>query len=782
MTLIDEIIVTNPAGTTRYEEGADYEIDYETDLLRRNPAGSIPDGDDVRVFYGKEILSSLIDELDANRTVVLPRAKLHIIRASSPSPDPPGGLAIDDEITRCEINLSIAEPGRFHLIFADALAYADYDPQNPIYLHISAGLAIGDSYIFQPLMTGVVEERRIIESDGSHHLELRGRDLSAVLDFPRATASALSFNPTYKCEVFLNGVLIADDWRAERILTGGEALKVDDVVDIAYRRVYPMCHSIIRDLLKEAGWSLQNLALRIIDFPIIGFDARGISPLDAIRDIAARVGAGVYAEGTTLIISGKDPADDLRTSWTYPASALISFDEKESDEQEFTAVQILGHSETGLAPTRANLLPPIDPSMPGYLRLLDKEGTLIPEEPTRTDDPPQPFEMTFRVAAGSFDPNTILVSGARLKAMPARIGNEDEITLLIDWLFEDTAGDPPYIEDENGNRLYFLRGVVYDAIPQADGSYKSIPFARVVRERVDQPAENAEMTCDDAGRYCFENVPQGVYKLIAYHADYLNNYEDNDPLNDIQRDLFAEEAAYDEAIENGRFLKLATDYHVIVWAKPSIEALGLREYTVDQLRLEVRAKAVLTGSPLRYSPVIRDENITTETLAAEIGRLIIYSSADARHRREIRIPLNPFIRPGEALRFSGGEIDLDSSTLKTPIEYISHYFNPSEGHFTTTVYAGRYNLARLCLHHLKDDPLDQLNGVVIGIKRDSQGIERCDIAAAGSIFRDLARSPAVPPVKVGDAVLIAKPSRSATNYLVVARTADIFGPERIVYV
>ncbi len=782
MTLIDEIIVTDPAGTTRYQEDTDYEVDYDNNLIRRIPGGAIPDGGDVRVFYGKEILSSLIDELSSNRAALLPRVKAYITKSDSPSPYPPEGSDITQDIVACDIELGIAEPGRFRIAFADTSAYKSYDPADDIFIHINTGLATADEYIYQPIMFGVVEERRIIEEKNAHCCVITGHDLSALLDFPRANASALSFNPSYRREVFLNGVLISEDWRIERILSGGEALKVDDIVEIAYRRDFPMCHDIIRELLKEAGWDPANLALNIIDFPVINFDARGKSPLQAIRELASRVGAGVRCDGVTLIISGKEPADDVRTSWTYPTSTILSFDEENSDGLGYTAVQILGHSETGLAPTRANLLPPIDPSMPGYVRLLEKEGTLTPEEPIRTDDPPQPFELSFRLPAGTFDPNTVLVSGARLKETPQRIGDEYEITLLIDWLYEDTAGEPPFIEDEFGNRLFFLRGVVYDAIPDSNGNYDPIQFAKVVRERLDETVEDAEQTADEAGRYIFENVPRGIYKLIAYHPDYLNNYEDNDPLNDVRRDLFEEEAAYDEALENGRFIKLETDYHIIVWARLSLDAMRLREHVVDQLRLEIRSGSTLTGTPLKYAPVIRDENITTETLAAEIGRLIIESSDDANHPRRIGLPMNPFIRPGDSLRFSGSEIDEETSSLKLAIDYISHHLDPTTAQFTTTAYTGRYNPSRLCLRHLHDDPLDQLNGVVVGISRDSQGIERIDVAAAGTVFRSLARSPIVPPVKIGDSVMIAKPSRAAVNYLVVARTADIFGPERIIYV
>jgi hypothetical protein len=210
--------------------------------------------------------------------------------------------------------------------------------------------------------------------------------------------------------------------------------------------------------------------------------------------------------------------------------------------------------------------------------------------------------------------------------------------------------------------------------------------------------------------------------------------------------------------------------------------LGLSEHTVDQLRLEVRSTDVLSGKPLSYAPPVRDENITTETLAAEIGRLIVGASTDSRHRREITVPVNPFVSVGDAIRFSGSEIDQPGSAAKIVVDRIVHTLKPSVPDFLTILHAGRFDPQNLCMRHLKDDPLDRLNGVVIGVVRDSQGIDRCDVAAAGSIFTSLARSPAVPPVKVGDAVIIAKPSRAAVHYLVVARSADIFGPERIVYV
>jgi hypothetical protein len=196
----------------------------------------------------------------------------------------------------------------------------------------------------------------------------------------------------------------------------------------------------------------------------------------------------------------------------------------------------------------------------------------------------------------------------------------------------------------------------------------------------------------------------------------------------------------------------------------------------------VRSRDALPGRPLKYAPPVRDENITTETLAAEIGRIIIESASGARHPREAHLPLNPFIRPGDALRFSGTEIDQGEASMKLVIDGIAHHLVPARGEFITSAQSGGFDPSVFCRKHLRDDPLDRLNGVIVGISRDSQGVERCDVAAAGSVFRGLARSPTLPTVKVGDAVLIAKPSRSATHYLVVARVADIFGPERVVYV
>ncbi len=780
MTLIDDIIVTNLGGTERYDENTDYEIDYINDRIKRITGGAIPDGGDIRVFYGKEILSSIISSLDSSPHALLPRVKARIVKLSSPSQDPDEGDDISGLVTTCSIDVSLSRPGRFILDFADAVLYPDYDPASEICIHVSAGIAVDDAYLYQPVFIGVVEERRIVSDQGFNFLRLTGRDLCAFLDFPRASASGLSFNPSYKRLVFLNGILISDEWRAEQILSGG-ALNINDIVEIAYERVYPMCHDAIRAILDETGWPPGAVSIEIIDFPLAGFDARAKSPLDAIAELASRVGAGVHADAAAIVIRSKENASDVRSSWTYPVSVIYSIDGNERDENQCNAVRIYGHSETGLAPTRANLLPPIDPSMPGYVKIFEKSGILIPDEPLRTQEPPQPFEMTFRLTAGTFDPLSLLLSGARLKENPVKIGDEYEITLLVDWLFEDTAGEPPYIIDENGEKRFFLRGVVFDAIPNTAGEYKPIAHAKIERERVDVIETPFEMTCDDAGRYCFENVTQGVYKLIASHPDYMDNYEDSDPANDVERDLFEEEAAYDEALEEGRYIKYETDYNVIVWAKPSSEVWGLTEHVVGQVLLEVRSVSTLSGGELNYAPPVRDENITTETLAAEIGRVIIGASSDARAPREITVPLNPFIRPGEAVITSGDEI-AQADGSKALIDRLRHSLDPTAGIFTTTAYVGEYNPSVLCRDYLKDDPLDRINAVVIGISRDSQGIERYDVTAAGTILRGIARYTAIPPVKVGDAVIIAKPSRNASNYLVVARVADIFGPERIVYV
>ena len=57
MSLWDNIIVTSTDGDTEYEEGVDFEIDYENDTISRIASGGIPDGGQVRVFFdhGKKL-------------------------------------------------------------------------------------------------------------------------------------------------------------------------------------------------------------------------------------------------------------------------------------------------------------------------------------------------------------------------------------------------------------------------------------------------------------------------------------------------------------------------------------------------------------------------------------------------------------------------------------------------------------------------------------------------------------------------------------------------------
>ena len=794
MSLWDAIEVCSPDGQTWYEEGVDFEIDYENDTISRLPDGSIPNGAEVVVRYAKGVPGDVLEDLKERGAAVLRPVKALVKLLPSAGANLfESGTDLTGKAVRVELRQTLTgSPDTLELVVADAGIYSSCDPQDDVIV----GLALGEidsegTTHYTECFRGLVTEREFVAgSDGAHQVRLEVRDFSIGLDAPRQAALGRTWHPRLRREVFRNGTLISDDYRELRASMLYDTLDFDDVIEIYFAKEHPRAHQIIRDCYEAAGSPfLEKLAIDCLDFPVVFLDAREKSPGQVVREIARLAGASVHAEGTTLVVSERGFPDGFRTGWIYDAVAVLDEGESSRDEGGFTAVQIFGHSETSRLPTRTIYLPPTDFTHPGWCRVVDEEGTLEPSEPLRSDELPQPAELHFQLDGLLYDPSSVRVMGGELASRPTVEIIEGKpminVTVLIEWAVEDKAGECPYVEDEYGNRLFRIHGRVYDAIPTPDGENLPIPHAAVRRERLDgdNPGETFDISADDEGCYAFEGVPVGQYKIIASAPGYIDNFSDDDPDNDEYRDLYEELAEYEEEIEEGRYEKQATDYHVIVWARPRISGGPLADLTVSQVLLEVRDKATLSGAALVYGPGVRDERITTEVLARRVGQVLIASASQAAPAVKLRLPLNRWLKAGDGVRVTGDVLDLPLPASR-PFQAtdVVKVFEPHTCKAYDIVSSAPERVGLGLRRMLGEDPLDTRVGVVVAVYRNELGGRVYDVAAAGSILYGIKAWPVLGELAVGEAVQIARATTGALSYLIVARTTEVFGKERICYV
>jgi len=794
MSLWDGIEVTSTDGSITYVQDVDYEIDYENDMIRRVAAGAIGDGDTVTVRYVKGVPGDVLDSLQQDGAAVLrPVRALVKMLPEFDSDLFEDGTDLSDIASRLELRQTIGiHPDELEIVLGDASAYAGCDPDDDVII----GAALGDidaegTIHYTEVFRGLVVSREFLaDGDGANHVRIRVRDFSVSLDAPRQEAMHRTWHPTLRREVFRNGTLIADDYRALRSTMLYDSIDFDDIVEIHFAREYPRAHDIIRECFKAAGsqW-LEKLVIDCLDYPVIFLDAREKTPGDVIRELAALAGASVKAEGTTLVVSEKGFPGGFRTAWVYDALAVLGEGESSRDEDYFSAVQIFGHSETSRLPTRSIFLPATDFTQPGWCRVVDQEGTLEPTEPIRSDEPPQPAELTFQLDGDLYEPSSIRVLGGELASRPTveLVGGMKviNVTVLIEWDVEDKAGECPYIEDENGNKLFRIHGKVYDAVPALGGWNLPIPYASVTRERLDgdQQGETFEVNADEDGHYAFEAVPLGKYKIIASAPEYLDNFSDDDPDNDEYRDLYEELLKYEQEMALGRYEKQPTNYHVIVWARPRVVGGPLADLTVSQVLLEVRDEDTKKGEPLVYGSAVRDERITTEVMARRIGQVLLAGASQATPSVTLRLPMNRWLKAGDGIRVTGDVLDLPLPTSR-PFQAteVRKVLEPETGEAYDLVSSFPERTGALFKARFGEDPLDTTVGVIVAVYRNEFGGRVYDVAAAGRVLYGLKSYPLLGQLAVGETVQIAKASRSSLGYLIVARTTEVFGEERICYV
>jgi len=794
MSLWDEIIVTSPDGDETYEEGVDYEIDYEGDTIKRIDSGGIPDGGEVTVRYVSGVPGGMLASLQSNGSAVARPAKAIVaVLQSAKTILQESTEFLSEKVTRLELRQSLgSEPDELEIDLNDPTYYAACDPSDDVCI----AAAIGDvdensEEHYTECFRGLVTNREVLsDADGVRGVRLTVRDFSISLDAPRQEAMGRTWHPRLRREVFRNGKLIADDYRDIKSSSIYDDFSLDDVVEIHFAKEYPGAHQVIRDCFEAGDMDfLDTLSIDCLDFPVVYIDGRNKTPGQVIREIASLAGASVSAEGNTLVISERGFPGGYRTAWVYDALAIYGDREFSKSENTFTAVQIFGHAETSRLPTKSVYLPPTDFTKPGWVRVIDEEGTLEPSEPFRTDEIPQPAELNFQLDGDLYDPYWISVLGGELASRPEVTmvdGNKViNVRVLIQWAVDDKTGECPYIEDEDGNKLFRIHGKVYDAIPTPDGIFEPIPHAIVTRERLDgaTPGDLFIISANSQGYYYFEAVPLGSYKILAEAPGYLDNFEDDDPGNDEYRDLSQELIDYENELEEGRYEKRATDYHVIVWAKPKIDMGPLADLTVSMVLLEVRDSETQSGKPLVYGPTIRDERITTEVLARRIGQALLAESKASSPSIELRLPLNRWLRAGDGIRITGADLDLSLPDSR-PFQATSvrKIIEPEKCLAYDIVTSAPARVGAMMSRGFREDPLDTKVGAVIAVYRNELGGRVYDVAASGRILYGLKAGPLLGELGVGETVQIARASSGALSYMIVARTTEIFGSERICYV
>jgi hypothetical protein len=794
MSLWDSIYVTSTDGDIDYEEGVDYEIDYENDTIARLPDSNIGDGDQVVVRYAKGVPGDILEQLLNEGSAVLRPVRAVVKILDQPDGDLfESGIDISDSAVRLEFRQTLTgKPDEIELILAGDDFYASCDPSDDVII----GVAIGDTdsvgeVHYTEVFRGLAVQREFVSSpDGAHHVKIKARDFSVSLDSPRQAALGMTWHPTLRREVFRNGAIIADDYRQLKSSTLFNTIDFDDIIEIHFAQEHPRAHGIIRECFEIAASPFLNkLVIDCLDFPVRFLDARDKTPGEVIREVARLAGATVRAEGCTLVISERGFPGGFHTAWVYDAVTVLDEGESTDDDAGFNAVQIFGHSETSRLPTRSVYLPPTDFTQPGWYRVVDEQGTLEPSEPIRTDELPQPAELTFQLDGSMYDPASVRLVGGELAGRPS-VELVDgrlvmNVTVLIEWAVEDKAGECPYIEDENGNKLFRIHGRVFDAIPTPDGEYHPIPHALVTREKLDgdDAGDEFEVMADEDGRYAFEAVPMGEYKIVANATGYLDNYSDDDPANDEYRNLNEELQTWEDEMAKGRYEKKDTDYHVIVWARPRISMGPLADLTVSQVLLEVRDKSTQSGAKLHYGPAVRDDRITTEVLAKRIGKILITSSLQESPAIMLRLPLNRWLRAGDGIRITGDTLDLDLPVGK-PFQAteVMKVLIPGEGKAYDIVSSAPRRVASAFSRAIGEDPLDTRVGTIIATYRNELNMRVYDVEADGRVYLGLGVSPLLGEIMVGETVQIAKVTKGALTYLIVARTTDVFGEERICYV
>jgi hypothetical protein len=247
--------------------------------------------------------------------------------------------------------------------------------------------------------------------------------------------------------------------------------------------------------------------------------------------------------------------------------------------------------------------------------------------------------------------------------------------------------------------------------------------------------------------------------------------------------LYQELIEYEAEIAEGRYEKKATDYHVIVWARPKVDTGPLADLTVSQVLLEVRDSGTKTGKPLVYGPSIRDERITTEVMARRIGQITLAGSVQMSPSVKIRLPLNRWLRAGDGIRITGDILDFEIPDSRAfQATEVRKIFEPETGKSWDVVASAPDKIGDIFMRGIGGDPLETKVGIVVAVYRNEIGGRVYDVSVGGQTLYGLKAYPLLGELMVGETVQVSKITRGAMSYMIVARTTEVFPEERICYV
>lgn len=752
--------------------GVDVAWDPDTNAVRRLPDGQVPSGGTVVVQQAVEMMSPLVERLAAGEVVTLPQPRLRV-RALTAWDASPVVTDLSDLMWGVDGLQSLGPaPDTARLTGSHELLeqWHTLQADDPV-LRVSMELAPGAELT---LCEGfVISCEESADSAG------------------RLTVTLTLAEPLHRLEPPYAAV-VTQRWgrtlRVERLTLGSRQVAGFTVRSVRESRVVealPTAHAICREIFAGLPdpW-FTDISLGFLDFPIVEFDGASRSPLALMQEIARLAGAQVRAVGRLLVLYEVGPASrSPQLTMRYPRAVLESSDAGTRPEAAPTAIQLFGHTDSGLVATRPQWPYNADPSGGGRVRLGETRGFWEPESPVRTDTLPPPLRITFTFNATLFDPATLIVEGAR-RVGPSRVEvvgpiRWATIELELPWVVTDLTGEPPFVLDENGDPRFVLAGQVIDALASEAGEPQPVPYAEVTRIRLegDLPLPDPVTLLTDArGYYRFVDVPLGRYRMEARAPGYRMNWEDSDPENNLIRDLEAEYADWLAASADGRYQKENTPYHIIVWGQGYAADTGIQDLTVGQVRVEVRVAGV-PEAELRYAPVIRDERLTTERLAIRVGSIYLWASHAVAEGRGCVAPMTPLLRPGDLIAPSGGE-------SATPQRWRcgQHHWEISTATGVTRSRIGPVTpaLAMNLVPPITDDSLETRVGTVVAIGRNIAGQFVADVEIEGRLHRSLGCSPIVGEVEVGETVQVAKWFPGATARLIVARSPMVFGRWRTV--
>lgn len=755
------------------ELGVDVAWDPESNTVRRIAGGAVPDGGTIIVQQQAGVQAALIAALDAGQTIALPLPALRVQAVTDWDTEDPQGTDWSDWCWAAGGSQTLSsQPQPAWIsgpeVLADAWrALADDD----VLVRIAVALT---PELLLPIFEGFVTQlAATADSAGRVGVRLELADPLLRLQPPYAALESRRWGRSVIRE------------RQVIQTTTDAGFQVAQIIETLRPGPYPTAHAVCRAIFAALGdpW-FTRLSLGFLDFPLVELDGRDRTPLELLQEIARLAGAQMRAAGRLLLMQEAGPASRLagapgRLTFRHPRAAIAGVERGTHVEAAPSAVQLFGHTASDAAPGS----PQGTPAVAGLERIGETRGTLRPQEPVRTDQPPAPVLITFTFNASLFDPRTLVVEGAR-RIGPPQYWQEGSITwarieLELPWVVTDLTGDPPFTLDEAGDPRFRLIGQIVDALASSEGAPVPVPFAQVTRTRLvgDEPMDDEETVLADAeGYYVFTDVPLARWRITAQATGYRDNWSDTDPTNNLVRDLPEEYAAWLEGSAGGRYRKEPTPYHITVWAKRYGSASGVQDLTVGQVRVEVRAQEVPLPQ-LRYAPARRDERLTTQRLAIRAGQVLLWALRQAERGLTAAIPANPLLLPGDRLR-----LDLPEGTVHFDAGRIAWTVDAQEGSAQWRVGPVDASLARSLVPAIADDPLETRVGVVVALPRNAFGQTVADVEIEGQVVPGLGISPMPGMLTVGEAVQVAKWFPGASTRLVVARAPLVFGELRMAIV